>query len=89
MAQASQDVSSEDEDNKMIEDTKDNAGRVARQDTSRRSVDGESTTLVMMTTKLTVIAVAEGVEINQSQRRAVMLVEYGSLATWRRWKTKK
>ena len=29
------------------------------------------------------------VEINQSQRSAVMLVEYGPLGTWRRWKTKK
>ena len=66
---------------KRIEDTKDSAGRVARQDTSRRSVDGVSTTLTMMTTKSTLKAVAEGVEMNQSQRRALMLVEYGSLGT--------
>ena len=34
-----------------VEDTKGNAGRVARQDASRRSVDGESTTWMMMMTK--------------------------------------
>ena len=73
---------------KTIEDTKDNAGRVARHDTSRRNVDGESTTLTMMSTTWTVKAVAEGVEINQSQRRAMTLVEYRSLGTWKRWKTK-
>ena len=38
---------------------------------------------------IVIAAVADGVEINQSPRRAVMLVEYGSLGTWRRWKTKK
>ena len=55
----SQDVSSEDEKNQSIEDTKDITGRVARQVTSRRSVDGESTTLTLMTTKWAVIAVAD------------------------------
>ena len=35
------------------------------------------------------MAVAEGVEINQGPRRAVMLGEYGSLGMWRRSKTKK
>ena len=77
---------------KTIEGDKGSAGHVARQDTRRQSVDGELPTWMTMIMKQTEIAatvVAEGVEISPSQRRTVMLVECGSLETWRSWKTKK
>ena len=86
------DGSRENEENKTIDDTKDNAGRVAGQDTSRRRVDGELTmwtTMIMKWTVTAAAAVADGVEINLSQRRAVTLVVCGLSGTWRSLKTKK
>ena len=81
---ASPDVSREDaRENRTIGDTKDSVGRAARQDTSRQSVDGESTTWMKTMWTVTAAAAAGEAGSNPSRRGTVMWVEYGSAGTWR------